>query len=66
MARDPLIVARERLAADGAAEADVRAADEAAAKIVAEAVAAAKAAPEADLAEALVDVWADGGAAWRT
>jgi len=66
MARDPLIVARERLAADGAAEADVRAADETAAKIVAEAVAAAKAAPEADLAEALVDVWADGGAAWRT
>jgi hypothetical protein len=29
-------------------------------------VEAAKAAPEADPAQALVDVWADGSATWRT
>jgi pyruvate dehydrogenase E1 component alpha subunit len=40
--------------------------DKQAADTVAAAVAAAKEAPEADPAEALTDVWADGGAAWRT
>jgi TPP-dependent pyruvate/acetoin dehydrogenase alpha subunit len=53
LARDPLTLARDRL--DARAE-----------RIVAEAVAAAKAAPPADPAEALTDVWADGGAQWRT
>ena len=33
---------------------------------VAAAIAAAKNAPDADVAEAFTDVWADGGAAWRT
>jgi TPP-dependent pyruvate/acetoin dehydrogenase alpha subunit len=63
MARDPLIVARERLAALGA---DTSAVDERVAAAVDVAVAAAKAAPPADPAEAYTDVWADGGAAWRT
>jgi pyruvate dehydrogenase E1 component alpha subunit len=62
---DPLDVARARLEAldvrpDVIAEADARAA-----RIVAEAVEAAKAAPGPELADALTDVWADGGAAWR-
>jgi acetoin:2,6-dichlorophenolindophenol oxidoreductase subunit alpha len=33
---------------------------------VAAAVDAAKNAPDADAAEAFTDVWADGGATWRT
>jgi len=65
LARDPLLVARARLAALGVPESTVEEADAEAARIVAAAVSAAKAAPEADLGEALVDVWADGGAAWR-
>ena len=36
------------------------------AELVAAAVSAAKAAPPADPAEAFTDVWADGGAQWRT
>ena len=64
--RDPLIVAREHLRRLEVDEADIERADAEAAQIVADAVAAAKAAPEADPAEALTDVWADGGAAWRT
>jgi TPP-dependent pyruvate/acetoin dehydrogenase alpha subunit len=66
MARDPLLVTRGQLIEAGVPEKDVDAADERAAQVVAEAIAAAKAAPPADPAEALTDVWADGGAAWRT
>jgi len=63
---DPLDIARARLEAldvapDAVAEADARAA-----KIVTDAVEAAKAAPEPALATAMTDVWADGGAAWRS
>ena len=50
----------------GVAKEEVLAADERAERLVADAVAAAKAAPPADPAEALTDVWADGGASWRT
>jgi pyruvate dehydrogenase E1 component alpha subunit len=66
LARDPLTIARTHLAAMGVADSDVDAADKRAGELVAAAVAAAKAAPDADLAEALTDVWADGSAAWRT
>jgi acetoin:2,6-dichlorophenolindophenol oxidoreductase subunit alpha len=66
LARDPLELARQRLADHGVPAADVAAADERAAQTVADAVAAAKAALPADPGEALTDVWADGGAAWRT
>jgi pyruvate dehydrogenase E1 component alpha subunit len=66
MRRDPLEVARRRLAELGVAHAEVLAADERTTTLVASAVAAAKAAPAADPAEALTDVWADGGSAWRT
>src|SRR5262249_2632376 len=64
--RDPLDLARARLRALGVLDESVAAADERAAATVAEAVAAAKAAPEPDPANAMTDVWADGGSAWRT
>jgi acetoin:2,6-dichlorophenolindophenol oxidoreductase subunit alpha len=66
LARDPLDVARRRLSELGVADADIDAAAERAAKVVAEAVAEARAADSADPAQALADVWADGGYAWRT
>jgi pyruvate dehydrogenase E1 component alpha subunit len=66
MARDPLLVTKAALAERGVSDDDVAAADARAERLVAEAVAAAKAAPEADPAEALTDVWADGGAEWRS
>jgi pyruvate dehydrogenase E1 component alpha subunit len=66
LARDPVDLARKRLDELGVAPDDVAAADERAAKVVAEAVAEAERAPAADPADALTDVWADGGAAWRT
>jgi acetoin:2,6-dichlorophenolindophenol oxidoreductase subunit alpha len=64
--RDPLELARARLRAAGVPDGSVTAADQRAERGVAEAVAAAKAAPGPDPADALTDVWADGGSAWRT
>jgi pyruvate dehydrogenase E1 component alpha subunit len=64
--RDPLELARARLAASGVPADSVTAADERAKRAVADAVAAAKAAPGPDPGDALTDVWADGGSAWRT
>jgi pyruvate dehydrogenase E1 component alpha subunit len=66
LARDPLLVAQTQLKEQGVDDDAIAAADQRAAKIVADAVAAAKAAPDADPADALTDVWADGGARWRT
>jgi len=66
MRRDPLELARARLQGFGVPAESVTAADERAARIVAEAVAEAKAAPGPDPRDALTDVWADGGSAWRT
>jgi pyruvate dehydrogenase E1 component alpha subunit len=66
LARDPLLVARRRLEVQGTPEGDIDAAAERAAAAVASAVEAAMAAPPADPAQAFTDVWADGGAAWRT
>ena len=63
MAHDPLTLLKDRIEQAGGS---VTEADERAERIVADAVAAAKQAPAADPAEALTDVWADGGAAWRT
>ena len=65
MQRDPLLVARERLTSLGVDEADVDAADARAAEIVKAAIQEAKDAPPPELATALTDLWADGGAAWR-
>ena len=65
MQRDPLLVARERLTSLGVDAADVDAADARAAEIVNAAIQEAKDAPPPELATALTDVWADGGAAWR-
>ncbi len=66
MARDPLIVARQRLLDFGASGDEVDAATARAAEVVAAASRAAQDAPPADPAEAFTDVWADGGSAWRT
>jgi TPP-dependent pyruvate/acetoin dehydrogenase alpha subunit len=66
LGKDPLLVAAARLQAMGVLAEEVDTAAARAAKTVASAVAAAKAAPAADPGQALTDVWADGGAAWRT
>ncbi|MEU1315963.1 thiamine pyrophosphate-dependent dehydrogenase E1 component subunit alpha [Streptomyces tibetensis] len=63
---DPLDLARGRLAELGVGEETVAGADGRARAVVERAVEAAKAAPAPDPREALTDVWADGGAAWRT
>ncbi|MCD9879614.1 thiamine pyrophosphate-dependent dehydrogenase E1 component subunit alpha [Streptomyces guryensis] len=63
---DPLDLARGRLVELGVDEATVTAADERARDLVQQAVEAAKNAPPPDPGDALTDVWADGGAAWRT
>ncbi|WP_105969849.1 thiamine pyrophosphate-dependent dehydrogenase E1 component subunit alpha [Streptomyces geranii] len=62
---DPLDLARGRLDGLGVSAEAIGAADERATAVVQKAVEAAKAAPAPDPAEALTDVWADGGAAWR-
>jgi len=64
--RDPLDLARARLAELGVPVQECDQADERASQAVAAAVAGARAAPPADPAEALTDVWADGGSQWRT
>jgi acetoin:2,6-dichlorophenolindophenol oxidoreductase subunit alpha len=64
--RDPLDVAAGRLAELGVAAGEIAMAADRAAKTVADAVAAAKEADGADPAQALTDVWADGGHQWRT
>jgi acetoin:2,6-dichlorophenolindophenol oxidoreductase subunit alpha len=66
LARDPLEVARHRLTELGVSDEEAEAAAERAAAVVADAVAAAKSADGADPAQALTDVWADGGHQWRT
>ncbi|MFJ9151117.1 thiamine pyrophosphate-dependent dehydrogenase E1 component subunit alpha [Streptomyces sp. NPDC102270] len=63
---DPLDIARGRLIEAGVPEDTVTAADERAQTVVREAVEAARNAPPPDPREAFTDVWADGGAAWRT
>jgi acetoin:2,6-dichlorophenolindophenol oxidoreductase subunit alpha len=63
---DPLDLARARLEALGVEPAAIARVDDEAAAEVAAAVDAAKNAPDPDPAEAFTDMWADGGAAWRT
>jgi acetoin:2,6-dichlorophenolindophenol oxidoreductase subunit alpha len=63
---DPLDIARGRLLEAGVPEETVTAADERAQTVVRQAIEAAKSAPPPDPREAFTDVWADGGAAWRT
>jgi acetoin:2,6-dichlorophenolindophenol oxidoreductase subunit alpha len=64
--RDPLTLLAERLHGDGVAEEAVEERRKRAQEVVAAAVEAAKAAPPPDEATALTDLWADGGAQWRT
>ncbi len=63
--RDPLQVTRDRLISMGVDAADIDAADARVARVVEAAVQEARDAPFPDPAQALTDVWADGGAAWR-
>ncbi|MGW1212768.1 thiamine pyrophosphate-dependent dehydrogenase E1 component subunit alpha [Streptomyces sp. NPDC002499] len=63
---DPLDLARGRLVELGVSEETVTEADARARDVVERAVEAAKNAPAPDPRDALTDVWADGGAAWRT
>ncbi|MFF7070870.1 thiamine pyrophosphate-dependent dehydrogenase E1 component subunit alpha [Streptomyces pseudovenezuelae] len=63
---DPLDIARGRLVEAGVPEETVAEADDRARTVVQQAVEAAKNAPPPDPREAFTDVWADGGAAWRT
>jgi len=65
MQRDPLRIARDRLTSLGVDEAEIDAADARVEKVVEAAVQEARDAPYPDPAQALTDVWADGGAAWR-
>jgi pyruvate dehydrogenase E1 component alpha subunit len=64
--RDPLTVMTDRLKAEGVAEEAVEERRKRADEMVAAAVEAAKAAPAPDESTAFTDVWADGGAQWRT
>ncbi len=66
LARDPLTVARQKLAVLGVGEDEIAVVTARAAQTVADAVAEAKAAEPADPAQAFTDVWADGGYQWRT
>ncbi len=66
LSRDPLDVARRQLTELGVADTDIEAAAGRAAATVTAAIAEARAAGNADPTEALTDVWADGGYAWRT
>jgi TPP-dependent pyruvate/acetoin dehydrogenase alpha subunit len=66
MRRDPLTVLAERLKAGGVEQQTIDERRGHADEIVAAAVEAAKAAPAADESTAFTDVWADGGAQWRT
>jgi acetoin:2,6-dichlorophenolindophenol oxidoreductase subunit alpha len=63
---DPLLVARARLISLGVDAAEMDAADARMKKVVEAAVQEAKDAPFPDPVTALTDVWADGGAVWRS
>jgi pyruvate dehydrogenase E1 component alpha subunit len=65
MQRDPLLVARERLTSLGVDGAEIDGIDGRVTELIKVAVQEAKDAPYPDPATALIDVWADGGAAWR-
>jgi acetoin:2,6-dichlorophenolindophenol oxidoreductase subunit alpha len=64
--RDPLDLLADRLRARGVEDQAVEERRGRAQQLVAAAVEAAKAAPPPDPAAAFTDVWADGGAQWRT
>jgi acetoin:2,6-dichlorophenolindophenol oxidoreductase subunit alpha len=64
--RDPLRILADRLRSNGVSEQAIEDCRSRAEKLVTAAVEAAKAAPAADEATAFTDVWADGGAQWRT
>ena len=64
--RDPLDLARRLATERGVSSDDLDAAGRRVDGQIDAAIAEASAAPDADPAEALADVWADGGAAWRT
>jgi pyruvate dehydrogenase E1 component alpha subunit len=64
--RDPLLVLAERLRDRGVEQAAIDEVDARAREEVAAAAGAAEAAPAPEESTAFTDVWADGGAQWRT
>ncbi|HEX6194410.1 MAG TPA: thiamine pyrophosphate-dependent dehydrogenase E1 component subunit alpha [Jiangellaceae bacterium] len=64
--RDPLDLTRAKLTEQDVQDSDIEAATQRAEQIVADAITAAENAPDADLASAMTDVWADGSATWRS
>jgi pyruvate dehydrogenase E1 component alpha subunit len=64
--RDPLLVLAERLRDRGVEQQAIDEVDARAREEVAAAAEAAKAAPAPEESTAFTDVWADGGAQWRT
>jgi len=64
-ARDPIPAQRARLIADGVAESDLDAIDDAVRAQVVAAEAEARAAPEPSVEAIETQVWSDGGSAWR-
>ena len=66
LARDPLTLCRAQLNELGVDDEALSQVDQRVSRSVNDAIEGAKAAPDADPADALTDVWADGGAAWRT
>lgn len=66
LARDPVPMYRTRLLGLGIAEAELDAIDQEVAAIVEQATEEASSAPEPALSEIERDLWADGGAGWRS
>jgi pyruvate dehydrogenase E1 component alpha subunit len=66
LARDPLTLCRAQLSELGVDDETLSQVDQRVSRTVNDAIEGAKAAPDADPADALTDVWADGGATWRT
>jgi pyruvate dehydrogenase E1 component alpha subunit len=64
--RDPLDIAKAQLAERDVPGSDIDAATQRAEQVVADAITAAENGPDADIASAMTDVWADGSATWRT
>jgi TPP-dependent pyruvate/acetoin dehydrogenase alpha subunit len=64
--RDPVKVLREHLVEAGVDDASIQEVEARSAEAVLSAIQAAKDAPFSDPSEAFTDVWADGGARWRT
>jgi len=66
LARDPVPMYRQRLVGLGIPESELDAIDREVAEVVDRATEEASSAPEPALSEIETDLWADGGAGWRS